>query len=370
MVEKSRLKSISDHFSIEGTCIGASPFGSGLVHESFEALCKVEDNFHRYLLQKINTYVFQNPEEVMENIEKVLEHINAIMIKEGISEDRERQCLRLVKSEKGLSYYRDDEGGYWRVYDFIEHTTVFNHAENESQAYEAARMFGRFSRYLADLDPSQFNVTIPDFHNIDWRYNQLEEALKKDRLNRRKNCQEEINFLMRKRGISEIILRLMKENELPVRVTHNDTKINNVLIDKMTHKGLCVVDLDTIMPGTILSDFGDMMRTFTPSLNEESKEIDKIYLRLPIFQALVKGFLEETGSFLTQTEKDHLIYGGKLITLMQGIRFLTDYLNGDIYYRTTYPEQNLMRTRNQLKLMQEMIYNESKMEAILDKYSG
>jgi hypothetical protein len=363
------LGDVINHFQVEGRCMGISPFGSGLVHESFETVCKKEDHFKRYLLQKINTYVFHEPLKVMENIDIVLKHVAEKMSQEKREEEEdERTLLKLVPTVDHKTYFLDEAGHYWRIYHFIEHTVVFNLVEKAEQAYEAARMFGQFSRYLSDLDPTIIHTTIPRFHSIAWRLEQFDEAIRQDKAGRVGSTAKEIDFVNNHRQLAEPICPLIHQGVIPRRVAHHDTKINNVLMDKVTHRGLCVIDLDTIMPGTILSDFGDMVRTFTPSVSEEEADLSKLFFRLPIFKALVQGFLSEANRFITPVEKENLVNAGLWITYMQAIRFLTDYLNGDIYYKTTYPGQNLNRAANQITLVSHLMDNRHTMQEIVSRY--
>lgn len=362
------LFNIICQFKVDGKCVGISRFGSGLVHESFETVCKRGNVYRRYLLQKINSYVFRDPVRVMENIDLVLKHLAKKIAQERDPEEGGRASLKLIPSSDNKSYYMDHEGNYWRIYHFIENTLVFDVAEKAEQAYEAARMFGQFGRYLSDLDPSSLHITIPDFHRLDVRLRQLQEAVRADIAGRVKECKPWLDYVAEHQAQAMPVCTLINQQEIPVRAVHHDTKINNVLMDKVTLRGLCVIDLDTVMPGTILSDVGDMIRTFTPNASEEEKSLSDLHCRLPVFKALVKGYLSEAGHFITNLEKENLVNSGIWITFMQGVRFLTDYLNGDVYYKTSFPGQNLNRAMNQFRLLDSIMANRSTMEKIVARY--
>jgi hypothetical protein len=341
---------------------------TGLINDTYITVFRYKKRQTRFILQRINTLVFTKPIEVMSNIDLILRHQASKILLDTNHPDPRRGILRLVPANNGKTYYHDTSDNYWRVYHFVEGTIGFNTVESESMAYEAAKAFGRFGRYLSDIDVNSIHVTIPDFHNIVKRYDSLELSIKQDSVNRKGNCKAEISFALERKELCNIITSLTGSDQIPLRVTHNDTKINNVLMDELTMKGLCVIDLDTVMPGTILSDFGDMVRTFTPPVNEDEPDISKVTMRMNIFKAMASGYLTEANLFLTPVEKSHLVYGGKLITLMQGIRNLTDYLNGDIYYKTDYPSHNLTRSRNQFALVASIEKKEKKMQEIINAF--
>lgn len=363
---KYNIREILENFRIHGKFISTEVNKTGLINDTYFTVFDDNNQQTSFVLQRINTLVFTKPVEVMANIDLILDHQAKKVMLDPDHPDPKRGVLKLVYAKNGKSFYQDADDNYWRVYYLIENTVGFDMAETEAQAFEAAKMFGRFGLYLSDLDVKQMHATIPDFHNIVKRYEALELSSEKDELNRKDKCQTEIDFAMDRKYLCDTITGLLRENKIPVRVTHNDTKINNVLMDRKTRKGLCVIDLDTVMPGTVLSDFGDMIRTFTNSLNEDNPDVLKVKMRLHIFIAMAKGYLSEANSFLTSVEKSHLVYGGKLITLMQGIRNLTDYLKGDVYYKIDYPEHNLDRTRNQFALLRSIEEQEKKMEEIIE----
>ncbi len=362
------VKKILQHFQFPGKFIRATVDITGLINDTYIVTYRDVQDL-RFILQRINIRVFTRPREVMANIETILYHQAEKIRSDPEHPDPERGVLQLIRTHGGKNFHFDEEGDCWRVYRYIEDSKVFNTVETESQAYEAAAAFGRFSRYLSDLDVSKMHYTIPDFHNITQRYCKLKQSIEGDIANRKRECEKEIAFALDHEHLTEPITGLLERKEIPIRVTHNDTKINNVLMDKKSEKGLCVIDLDTVMPGTVLSDFGDMVRTFTNTVKEDDPHIDQVSMRLNIFRALTIGYLKEANRFLEPIEKKHLVYGGKLISLMQGIRNLTDYLMGDIYYKIDYDEHNLHRTQNQFALLRSIEDQEDEMIRVVQQYS-
>lgn len=360
------VKKIVKHFILPGKFIRATVDITGLINDTYVVTYRDDQDIH-FILQRINIRVFTKPKEVMANIETILKHQEEKIRSDKNHPDPKRGILELIMTPDGESYYVDEKGEYWRMYRFIENTKVFNTVDTELQAFEAAITFGRFSRYLSDLDVTKMHYTIPDFHNISMRYGKLKQSISEDIVNRKKECEKEIAFAMDREYMTEPVTSLLKNKGIPIRVTHNDTKINNVLMDETSEKGLCVIDLDTVMPGTVLSDFGDMVRTFTNTLKEDDPHIDRVAMRLNIFQSLTEGYLEEANWFLEPVEKKHLVYGGKLITLMQGIRNLTDYLLGDVYYKIDYEEHNLHRAQNQFALLKSIEAQEDEMEKLVQQ---
>ncbi len=352
---------------LPGKFIRATVDITGLINDTYIVTYREKQDI-RFILQRINIRVFTKPIEVMANIETILYHQAKKIRSDQNHFDPNRGILELIITRDGKSYHIDESGDYWRVYRYIENTKVFNTVETESQAFEAAKAFGRFSRYLSDLDVSTMHYTIPDFHNITMRYRKLKQSVEADVANRKSECEQEIAFAMEHENLTEPITGLLERKEIPIRVTHNDTKINNVLMDDQSEKGLCVIDLDTVMPGTVLSDFGDMVRTFTNTVKEDDPHIDQVAMRLNIFRALTEGYLEEAKHFLEPVETMHLVYGGKLITLMQGIRNLADYLMGDVYYKIDYEEHNLHRTQNQFTLLKSIEDQEDEMNRMVQQF--
>jgi hypothetical protein len=345
------IANITGKFLIKGEFCSFEPYGSGHIHETYLLTILSGKDFSRYILQKFNNSVFREPEKVLENIKKITAHL-----KNRSSNQNEIISLSMIPACDGNYWYQDEQNNYWRCFDFIENSKTLNWVQNEEQAYEGAKAFGSFSRALSDFEPSELNITIPHFHDIQVRLHNLDKALSSDKLNRKSVAETEIRQISACKYLASEYLSVYPD--LPVHATHNDTKINNVLFDYNTGKALCVIDLDTVMPGTLLSDFGDMVRTFTNSADEDEKDTDRVFFRLGIFKAMVKGFLEETAEMMHPAEKNNLILGAKILIYMQAIRFLTDFLEGDIYYKTDYKEHNLIRTRNQLKLLNSILEHE------------
>lgn len=363
----SNLK-IAEHFKIQGSPISIKEFGSGHINDTYRILTDQVDG-PAYLLQRINNYVFKDVDVLMNNIKKVTEHLQSKMLD---SADTSQQVLTIIPTKDNKLYYVDDADNYWRLMILIDNTRSYDILETESQAEEGGRAFGNFQALLADLDPSEIDYTIPDFCNIEFRLDNFHKALEKDLVNRKKDVKTEIEYIVDRETKMNTILRMAARGELPLRVTHNDTKFNNVLLDQ-DDKAQCVIDLDTVMPGYVAYDFGDAIRTIINKAAEDEADLSKIQLNIPLFKAYTKGYLETAHQFLTDYEVNSLLQGALLFPYMQSVRFLTDYLEGDIYYKTQHPEHNLQRTRAQLKLAFEVESQQDKLGEIIQaeaaKYS-
>ncbi|MCK5128738.1 MAG: aminoglycoside phosphotransferase family protein [Clostridiales bacterium] len=347
--EKSAYLAIKK-FQIIGQPKEICRYGNGHINDTYLVIMK--EKGIRYILQRINKHVFAHPDEVIENIAGVTAYIRKEV--EKLGGDVNREVLNLIPTVDGSNFYFDEDEQYWRVYLFVERTNTFQLPDTPAIFYESARAFGNFGALLADYPCEKLNVTIPGFHDTPWRYKQLRHALKDDVRARAKEVERELEFVFEHEKEASI-LREMKENgELPIRVTHNDTKLNNVLFDDKTDKGVCVIDLDTIMPGLSVYDFGDAIRFGANTSEEDEEDLDKCELSLPMFRAYTEGYLECAKDALTEKEITMLPEGAKIMTLECGIRFLTDYINGDIYFRVHYEKQNLRRARNQFKLVSSM----------------
>ena len=358
------VKSIAAKFNLAGPLVRSDPFGSGHINDTYCLTCEKDRQPIHYILQRINHQVFKNPPAMMENIRRVTDHI-----RRKLQEQRKKLASRqlvVIETKDGDDFFLDDHGNYWRVYNRIENAFTYDIIESPEQAYEAARMFGRFAAMLTDLPGPPLNETIPDFHTTPKRFKTFLEVLRQDPCNRAKDADDEINFVLENAGICDVLLSYADKGEIPVRITHNDTKINNVLLDAKTHEGVCVIDLDTVMPGLSLYDFGDMVRTATNAAEEDERDLSKVTMRMPIFKMLLKGFAEETHAFLTPTEKKNLVFAGKLITFEQMIRFGADHLAGDIYYKIHREGHNLDRCRTQIKMVQSINAQEQEMNALVD----
>ena len=268
----------------------------------------------------------------------------------------------MIPAREGWAWHVDAEGNYWRAYRFIEGARTYDTVESAEQAFQAGKAFGRFQQMLASLPAPRLHETIPDFHNTPKRFVALEQAIAADAAGRARLAGREIEFALARKSMAGVLL----DANLPERVTHNDTKFSNVLLDDVTGEGICVVDLDTVMPGLALYDFGDMVRTTTSPAMEDERDLSKVTMQFAMFEALVRGYLQAAGGFLTKAEKQHLAFSGKLITFEQGIRFLTDYLAGDTYYKVQREGQNLDRCRTQFKLIKSIEEQEDKMERLLE----
>ena len=355
---------IAANFNLAGRLIRSESFGSGHINDTYCLTCEKDGRQIHYILQRINHQVFKNPPAMMENIRRVTNHIRR-KLQEQQNKLASRQLI-VIDTKDGADFYQDNRGNYWRVYNRIENAITYDTIESPELAYEAARMFGRFAAFLTDLPGPTLHETIPDFHTTPKRFKTFREVLRQDPCNRAKNAGAEIDFVLQNAGICDVLLNHAGKGEIPVRITHNDTKINNVLLDEKTHKGVCVIDLDTVMPGLSLYDFGDMVRTATNPAEEDERDLSKVSMRMPIFEMLLKGFAEEIHEFLTPTEKKHMSFAGKLITFEQMIRFLADHLAGDIYYKIHREGHNLDRCRTQMKMVRSITDQEEQMNALAE----
>ena len=359
------IESIASNFRLDGRLIDAEPFGSGHINDTFNLTSQKDDREQRYILQRINHQVFRNPPAMMENIRRVTAHIRRKLRDQG-DELASRQ-LAVIDTEEGAGCFKDEQGNYWRVYHRIEDAVTYDTLESAEVAHEAARMFGWFQKMLIDLPGPELYETICDFHNTPRRFMVFQQVLKGDTFNRAKNVKPEIGFLLDNAEICDALLNLADNGDIPVRITHNDAKINNVMFDKDTNKGVCVIDLDTVMPGLSVYDFGDMVRTAATFADEDECDLSKVIVNLPMFEVLVRGFAEQSKHFLTSVEKEHLVFAAKLITFEQSIRFLTDYLAGDVYYKIHREGHNLDRSRTQMKLVQSIAEQEKAMNEIVER---
>ena len=349
-------------FSIEGDLRAAEPYGSGHINDSYRAIFQRNGSQSRYLLQRINHRIFKDPVTLMDNIERVTAHLAAQV---SGRRDRTRRVLTLIPTRSGGVLHVDETGDYWRAYLFIDNATTYNSVESSNQAFQAARAFGEFQRMLADLPAPRLHDTIPDFHHTPKRFATLEQAIAADAAGRVALAQPEIDFALARKPLANAIIHA----GLPERVTHNDTKINNVLLDDSTGEGTCVIDLDTVMPGLVAYDFGDMVRTATSPAPEDEQDLAKVRMEFPLFEALARGYMSTASAFLTQEEKESLAVAGKLITFEIGIRFLTDYLSGDTYFKVHRQGHNLDRARAQFKLLESIEKQESQIRSLLHSLS-
>lgn len=356
---KHDVRSVAANFCIHGEYLEAAPYGSGHINDTYCVAFDQGGTRVRYIFQRINHNIFKNPVALMENIQRVTSHISQ---KCGGQPDMNRRVLTLIPARDGMPYCRDTEGNHWRAYIFIEKARTFDAVESPKQAFEAAKAFGQFQKLLADLPSPRLHDTIPDFHHTPKRFAALEKAIVADSANRAKLCKAEIEFALAHQPICSALL----DANLPERVTHNDTKFNNVMLDDATGEGICVIDLDTVMPGLALYDFGDMVRTTTSPAKEDEKDLSKVKMQFPMFEALARGYLSTAAEFLTPAEKRFLAFSGKLITFEIGLRFLTDYLSGDVYFKVHREGHNLDRCRTQFKLVESIEQQEEAMNKLVE----
>jgi hypothetical protein len=359
MTSLADLNAVARQFASGREVLGIAPHGNGHIHETYLVTCRATGPAAQFILQRINRHVFRNPDVVMQNIERVTAHLAAQLVNES---DRARRVLMLIPAQDGCLWHVDAEGEFWRAYQFVGGTHTRETAESPRQAFEAARAFGRFQQQLADLPAPRLHETIPDFHHTPKRFAALRGAIDADVCNRAVSVKPEIDFALAHESITSVLL----DAKLPERITHNDTKLNNVLFDDATDEGICIIDLDTVMPGLALYDFGDMVRTTTSPAAEDERDLSKVALQFPLFEALVRGYLSTAGGMLTKSEKDFLAFSGKLITFEVGIRFLADYLAGDTYFKVHRGGHNLDRSRTQFKLVESIEQQEEKMNRLVE----
>ena len=344
------------HFQIQSQPLYCKNFGHGHINYTF--LITTDDG-SQYILQRINTHVFKNPVQLMENVIAVTEHIRTKV-------DDPTQVLHFIPALDGSYFYRDERRRFWRCYEFVGGFCL-EAPETDADFYESAVAFGRFQEQLSDFPAASLYETIPNFHNTPDRYRMLHVAMDEDACDRLQYIQREIDFILEREHEAGTIQRLLECGELPLRVTHNDTKLNNVLLDLKTRKAKCVLDLDTVMPGSSLFDFGDSIRFGAATAPEDVQELSRMTLDLHLFEVYTKGYLDGCHS-LTRREIELLPLGAKIITLELAVRFLTDYLESDHYFKTDYPDHNLVRARAQLKLVMDMEAKWYQMQKIIENY--
>ena len=361
------LNEVLAAFDFPATLVGAVRYGQGHINDTFCVLCQPQEgDCIRFILQGLSTAAFPRQDELMENFIGITSHLRKKIIANG--GDPLRETLGLVKTKDGKDYYTDATGKAWRLTPFIENTDCFQSATPE--LFEAsARAFGRFQYMLSDYPAETLHESIVNFHNTEDRFAKFEAALAADKLGRAKEVEAEVMFAMDRKADCSVALQALREGKLPLRVTHNDTKLNNILIDRDTHEGICVIDLDTTMPGLSINDFGDSIRFGANHSKEDEKDLSKVNFDIELYEAYTRGFLEGAQGGLTAAELEYLPWGAKLMTLECGIRFLTDYLDGDNYFRIHYPEQNLDRCRTQFKLVADMEQQFDAMAAVVAKYA-
>lgn len=337
------IRGIAAQFQLGGRFISAGRYGRGHINDTFVVSVEQRTGNARFILQRINQHVFRDPLALMENVSRITEHLSKKNAGDGV-------YLALIPAIDGGHCYRDQDGAYWRAHSFIEGARSYDEVASATQAREAAAMFGRFQSMVSDLPGRRLHETIPDFHNTPTRYAQFRRARTVDAHDRARHCMREIEWVLAHEQAAGSLRALQEAGQIPERITHNDTKLNNVMFDEQSGKALCVIDLDTVMPGLVLYDFGDLVRTATMTATEDEPDLSRVGARMDYFEALVEGYLSTAMAFLTDVEIKNLAVAGKVITIETGLRFLTDYLSGDEYFRIHRPDHNLDRCRAQLAL--------------------
>ena len=361
---KHDIRAVMSAFDVQGVYLQGLPCGSGHINDTYAVTLDQSGSQVRYVLQRINHHVFKEPVAVMENIQRVTAHVRQKLQACGASEIA-RRTLTLMPARLGKCWHVDGAGNHWRCYLFIEQAQTYDQIETPRQVKAAAEAFGEFQKQLADLPAPRLHDTIPGFHDTRGRFETLRRAIEADSCNRAAGVKPEIDFALSREAMVDVLPRAQAVGELPERVTHNDTKLNNVMLDNQTGEGICVIDLDTVMPGLALYDFGDMCRSACRPTAEDERDLAKVAMRLEIFEALVAGYLNSAGGFLVAAEKRLLAFSAGLITFEIGIRFLTDYLQGDQYFKIHRAGQNLDRARVQFKMVDSFEQNESAMRRIV-----
>ena len=364
---ENKIKSIVNRFEICGTYDSGEVFGNGHINETFLIKTK-EADCDDYILQKVNHYVFRNVEGLMENMRRVTNHIRN-KLKSDPQADIKRNVISIIPAKDGKLYYKDETGDYWRILLFIGGGHSYDIVDSPQKAYMGGRAFGNFQKLLSDFPPPPLVETIPNFHNIEMRLQTFFKTVQDDPEGRVSEVKEEIGYVEERQEEMKTIYNLGNEGKIPLRITHNDTKFNNILFDD-EDKVLCILDLDTVMPGYIHYDFGDAIRTGANTGAEDDENLARVSLNIDLFKAYAQGFLEETHHFLNQYEIDNLAFSAKLFAFSQALRFLTDYIAGDVYYKIHHPKHNLQRTKAQFALLFSMEKQYDEMRLIISKISA
>lgn len=366
MEKENILQEVIRQFPFSGRQEECVPFGSGHINDTFRITFDTEEGRRRFILQRMNKSIFTKPAELMENVVGVTSWLRKKIVENG--GDPARETLNIIHTKDDMPYYVDSYGDYWRVYLFIEDATSFDQVEKPDDFYQSAVAFGRFQGLLADYPAHTLHETIENFHNTVDRFRKFREALEADVLGRASQIPEEVQFVLSREALAHKLCDLQESGALPLRVTHNDTKLNNIMIDNTTRKAICVIDLDTVMPGLAVNDFGDSIRFGASTGAEDEKDLNQVWCDLSLFELYTKGFIEGCGGSLTDMELDMLPFGAILMTFECGMRFLTDYLEGDHYFKIHREGHNLDRSRTQFKLVKDMEEKLPLMKGIVQKY--
>ena len=355
------------NFRFEGVLVDERPYGSGHINDTYLLTFEIAEMGQiRVILQRMNKDIFENPVELMENILNVTSYLRERIIENG--GDPERETLNVIQTVDGKPYFVDSSGEYWRAYKFITDATSYDQVENADDFYQSAVSFGNFQRLLADYPAETLHETIKGFHDTRARFQVFKKAVEDDVCRRAAAVQDEINFVLAREDIANFFAELLDKREIPLRVTHNDTKLNNIMIDNKTGKGICVIDLDTVMPGLAMHDFGDSIRFGASTAAEDEQNLEKVSCDMELYDVYAKGYIEGCGGKLTEKEIDLMPMGAKAMTFECGMRFLTDYLQGDTYFKIHRENQNLDRCRTQFKLVTDMEAKWDTMQKIIEKY--
>lgn len=351
-VTKEQLEEVIGHFKYEGELMDIRPYGSGHINDTYLLTLKKGTEENRVILQKMNKEVFPRPVELMENVMHVTSYLRERIMEKG--GDPLRETLNLIPAADGTAYYKDSRGEYWRSYIFIAGATCYDQVENPEDFYQSAVAFGNFQRLLSEFPAETLHETIEGFHDTKARFAVFKQAVKEDRAGRAASVQKEIEFVLAREDVADYFGDLQAKGEIPLRVTHNDTKLNNIMIDDETGKAICVIDLDTVMPGLVMNDFGDSIRFGASTAAEDETDLSLVSCSMELFELYAKGFLEGCGGRLTEKEVSLMPMGAKVMTFECGMRFLTDYLQGDVYFKIHREHHNLDRCRTQFKLVEDM----------------
>mgnify|MGYP000842836058 CR=1 FL=1 len=357
---------VIESFQFQGTYTEGIPYGSGHINDTFCVTFEENGIPRRYILQRMNKTIFLNPEELMENVTGVTKWLRKKILEKG--GNPERETLNLVPTKEGNNFFVDQTGNYWRAYIFIEGAATYDLVQNKEDFYQSAVAFGHFQGLLADYPAQTLHETIVNFHNTIDRFAKFKKAVEEDVMGRAKDVQEEIQFVLDREALAHTLCDMQAEGKLPLRVTHNDTKLNNIMIDDETRKAICVIDLDTVMPGLAVNDFGDSIRFGASTAEEDEKDLSKVSCSMELFELYTKGFIEGCQGSLTDTELEMLPIGAMTMTYECGMRFLTDYLEGDHYFKVHRDGHNLDRARTQFTLVKDMETKLETMNAIVKKY--
>lgn len=363
---EAKLKSVCEKFEIGGEYLYSEKVSNGHINDTFVVYYMRRGEKKDYIVQRLNTFVFKKPKEVMQNITSVTEYV-----REKIKLTRptaKRYVLHYQYVENGDGFYIDEEGGFWRCCRYIDDSVTYNETDNLNVIEESGKAFGEFQCQLADYPVKNLFITIPHFHNTVNRYALFRAAIENDKCGRKSSVQAEIDAYLVFEELATKMYKMQASGELPLRVTHNDTKCNNVLFDGVTHEHLAVIDLDTVMPGLVAFDFGDAIRFIANTCAEDEKDLSRVKLDFAKYEAFARGFIGAVSESLTENERLTMALGALTMTVECGMRFLTDYLEGDVYFKTDYAEHNLVRSRCQLALAEDMRKNLDKMQKIVEKY--